>query len=108
MLGSPALAPYVLFLAFSRRALGWANRPAEAETARGIESLPRAPSRFIPPFECRGPCRGATPRRVIRSGPHPPEVRHDGLDPCLDSPYRIGKQKAAQDIHQVPVENLPG
>ena len=31
------------------------------------------------------------PWRVIRCGPHPAEVRHDGLGPCLDTPYRIGE-----------------
>jgi len=37
--GSPALEPHALFLAFSRRALGWADRPAEAETARMLCQL---------------------------------------------------------------------
>jgi len=43
MLGLPALEPHVLFLASSRRALGWADRPAEAETARVVLGAYHAP-----------------------------------------------------------------
>jgi hypothetical protein len=62
MPGSPALEPHVLFLASSRPAVGWADRPAEAETARLLVGLAYHAPRvvFNPPFECRGPTRRAT------------------------------------------------
>jgi hypothetical protein len=60
MPGSPALEPHVLFLASSQPALGWADRPAEAETARILVGLayhaPRVVSnqawraRSLPPY----------------------------------------------------------
>jgi len=46
----------------------------------GIRSLPRAPSRFIPPFACRGPRRGTT---------HAGDK--DGRDPGVEAPGGGGR-----------------
>ncbi len=68
MLGEPALEPRVLFLASARSPLGWADRPAEAETAHVVLGAYHAPRVVLYHLSRAEAPAVERPTRVIRAG----------------------------------------